>query len=234
MRGLDTQLPGFTASSVVSAVIGVVVIGFLLSFFARDALKTPPSLSEFATGSVIDVFSRQERSGRSGTRTVYYVEFEYIHQNREYHNTQQLGNSAAASLNAGQPIELSLDPSAPQLSALRGSNPYLDQINKARGIGGVIIAVVILSSLPEIVNLKQKQKLNREGILLPGVLLEAKGRRQKGGYRVYVTYEFTTPEGLTLRRKQNEVRRDLRKKPLPQHGAPLAVLYAPPNTGWLM
>ena len=72
------------------------------------------------------------------------------------------------------------------------------------------------------------QHLVREGTLLPGELLAAKGRTDSDGdFQLEVQYGFTPPDSRHefVTKTEKTQRNDLKRQHLPAKGTPVAVLY---------
>jgi hypothetical protein len=72
---------------------------------------------------------------------------------------------------------------------------------------------------------RRNRRLIEEGQIVTGKISEITGQSVKGGYQVTVRYDFLSPYGNELSRKESLVRNDLRKVPLPAVGTPIAVVY---------
>jgi hypothetical protein len=175
---------------------------------------------------VVDLFWH---SGSRNSRS-YYVDYVYVAADRHYQRRQQISSSRYSGLIRGITVPIVYDKESPGEAFLTG--PYEDKTEQFNALmfgsifglmalgGGLICAGV------EYYN----REYSRCGRLLPGRVIRASGQRGgKNMWNVTIHYEFDSPEGGRMERKTTRARNDLRKKPLPKPGTPVAVLYLNPN-----
>jgi len=73
-------------------------------------------------------------------------------------------------------------------------------------------------------------RYERFGRVIQGEIVTCVGKVIAGRYTLRIVYKFPTPDDETLSGKYNREREDLRDKPLPKPGDPIAVLYVGKRT----
>jgi hypothetical protein len=165
-------------------------------------------------------------STNSKGNTTYYVTFQYGLDNQTYVVEQRVDRAIYDRAEVGGVVDIVYVPDNPSLARVAGtlSNPD-DAIMLVFAVfsNGILwlIALAIVKAY------RKDRLLEREGQLIGGEVISAKGRYgSKGHYNLTVEYRFRAPDtGEAILDKAKETRNDLRGETLPAPGTPVAVLY---------
>ncbi|HVO42961.1 MAG TPA: DUF3592 domain-containing protein [Aggregatilineales bacterium] len=217
-----------------SNVLGIgAVVAFLVFMLATLGLNWITDTRVASAGRLTrgTVIARRTVSGKS---TTYYLTFQYQargtdNEPHRYQVEQTVSPAIYASRTEGAEVTIKVLPDDPATARLAG--PDDDGYYRNNNLLGLVILVPVTIGLT-IVQLRPiviDRALARDGRVVQGKLLSRSGRMIKGKnryFQVSVAYTFTSPTtGLAITGKQNATRNDLRDKPLPELGTPVAVLY---------
>ncbi len=136
---------------------------------------------------------------------------------------QQVSEDTYSSLSDGEAITIRYLPNDPSTSRLMTDTQ--DNGTFLAVMGGLILAGALVGLYYFLRQRSRNRRLQQDGQLVIGKIVEAKAVRVKAGNQLTIQYTFMSPEGGELGRKESLVRNDLRNMPLPSIGTPVAVVY---------
>jgi hypothetical protein len=111
---------------------------------------------------------------------------------------------------------------------LDAKNPDDHLIITAAALSGAVIALLILGTIRRRGGLRNRR-------VLRGQIVECNGRLDDDGdFKIMLHYRFRTPADRELTGQVRQIRNDLRQKPLPRPGTPVAVFYRSARSHWLL
>lgn len=163
----------------------------------------------------------------------YYVRFQYTVLDRQYTRQQRVTQEIYNRAEVGGGVDVTYVRSDPQIAVVAGTNtapiPFL-------AFSLCWNAVVWIPVGFAIKFYRMYRFLERHGRLLQGEILKASHARDSDGDLVLtIEYAFQVPEThQRLTQTTRATRNDLKGRPLPATGWPVAVLYHDPKTFMLM
>ncbi len=176
---------------------------------------------ESTAGLVVD---HRTESGEDST--TYYITFRYVIDDRLYIQEQAVGESAYDQFANSSRVVVRYFPADPNIARL--TEPDTDTVGHNVLI---TLSIVVLNTFMwwkvrgTIKKNRRYQQLGREGRMVTGEVLRSEGHKDEDGYIVTMHYCFQSPSGRPLLGKVSRTRNDLKRKPLPEPGTPLVVLY---------
>lgn len=155
----------------------------------------------------------------------YYARYTYEVDGMRLDSSHRIPYEVYNRVERGARVDVLYVPSAPDISRIDGTNGNEEAIFFT--IFGVLWNAITWGILIGFVySHKRDQQLAREGQLVRGELLRTRGTWHKSNYKLRVDYRFTPPDGdRPLQKSQTATRNDLKQKPRPEEGTPVAVLY---------
>jgi hypothetical protein len=94
---------------------------------------------------------------------------------------------------------------------------------------GFVLFTLILLLCIGIQHQIQNRILERKGQLLIGYIMTAERKKQRGGYRIEIHYQFESPDRETFYKWEDLARQDIDERSLPPVDTPVAILYVSPK-----
>ncbi|MEP6987245.1 MAG: DUF3592 domain-containing protein [Chloroflexota bacterium] len=209
-------------------IVGIIFgIQLLISELNRRTLYE--DLMQTGVTTQAEIISHRTAEEKS---TTYYVTYRFNgtaidHTSQMYTKEEDVGHTSYDAIKDGDSVTIHYLPRDPNIS-------YLEPLMEPSILGLLIPAFYFLGSpyiLYFLIRLYRKRhKLENEGQVLPGELVECTGRKVKGKYQVTVKYCFATPIGEDKSASYSHEREDLVGASLPTSGTPVAVLYVDEKT----
>jgi hypothetical protein len=227
LAGQDRHPDSLTATNylyrflimVLLCVVGLVMLG--VGLFAYRDYATLRDDGLIAEGALIN---RDIYRGKSITYSLVY-QFE-VREGRHmgsYRGEQKVGKGKYNSVEVGDVVSILYDPNDPTLSRMADLNTSPIALIV---IGGAIVFLGLMLGRAGFRNRKENELLAQEGKILYGAIATCSGIRERSSYIINVSYSFISPEtGEKIRGRMFKTRNDLRGKPLPEPGTPVAILY---------
>jgi hypothetical protein len=166
--------------------------------------------------------------------TSYYVTYRYIVNERSYTNRVSVAWDEYNAMEPERRVSIIYSRSEPSISQM-GTTPSNSSLLVAMGFGFCwnvyeifFIIVWLRTSKNPLVG--KTRRLAREGRLLHGQVEQCQGYQDKDSdgdtiYKIRLRYKLRIPDGEEVTGEERVQRSDLRNKPLPVEGTPIAVLY---------
>lgn len=216
-RGFGTQ-GCLTLFLIPFVLIGVFMVGFLLNSL-REQVSLDRRGMEIA-GRVTD------KTISRGDSDSYYVHYQFEVEGRTWTDRLSLDEDVYDRMEVGQPVEVRYVQGDPAISVLVGvatgsQIPFLFFFSICWN------GFAWLMFIGSIIHMVQQRRLYREGQVVTGEVLTAKGERDSDGdFFLEVEYGFATPGTQDfLTGKYRGMHNHLKGKPLPERHTPLAILY---------
>jgi hypothetical protein len=155
----------------------------------------------------------------------YRVRYRYTVNNADYEGEQRVTREEFDRLAEGAPVTVIVLPDDPASPWLVANTPegWLRNWLTALVVALTLLALLLLLSAI----LRRRRALRIEApAILTGQLLACEGAvDDDGDFKVRVSFRFRSPSGQTLTGQARQIRNDLRTRPLPPAGAPVAIYY---------
>ncbi len=207
-------------SALVLGSVLLLVAGLLWGMVARDwtlALR----LSEDGRDVAGQVTGRQVSGGNH-----YAVQYRYEVEQVRFTGSQPVEKSDYEQLDTGSKVTVTYVSGDEGVSRLGQSNPDHALRNRltiaAAGLSAITLLVIVLGVLQ-----RTRPHLLRGGWrLIKGQIVACQGRADDDGdFKLVLRYRFRSPSKRVITTQVRQIRNDLRNKPLPRPGSPVAVYY---------
>ncbi len=206
-------------------------IGGAMAYIGFNEISIRSQLTQSgkdARATVTDVrYTSSTNKGR--TSYTYYMTYEYFVQTGDastptrFTNEQEISDQNYLEFSEGSKITVQYLPDSPWISRYMADNS--DDGTPLAVVGSVLAGAGLLILYATLRERSRNKRLENEGQLIVGKVVEAKGGRVKGGFQVTVKYSLLSPDGADLSRRESMIRNDLNKDTLPKEGTPVAVIY---------
>ncbi|SRR5258708_27690769 len=205
----------------------------ILLYIAGNFLLTAFLVNQSGHSGSAVIASRRISSGKS---TSYYITFKFTpttgdFQGEPFSVEQSVSRDAYNRLTEGSEVKISYVPTAPNYALLAGSDADNSIINSTVTFAFAASIMLLVVMRLFFRDWRRNARMAREGRLIQGQLTYYHTRRgNKGGFYIDIACTFQSPiDGSVITAKGSEARGDLRGKPAPALGTPVAVLYADDN-----
>lgn len=165
----------------------------------------------------------EERS--QPAENVYRLRVRYPLNEIEYVAEQRVTRAEFERLVEGSPVTVIVRPDDPAEPWLRARSPEGWLRNWLTALVAALTLLALLLMLSAIRRRRRALRIEAPAILT-GQLIACEGvMDEDGDYKVRVSFRFRSPSGQTLTGQARQIRNDLRSRPLPPVGAPVAVYY---------
>lgn len=156
---------------------------------------------------------------------LYQVRFRYTVNGVDYTATQRVTRDEFDRLSEGMPVTAIVLPGKPAEPWLAANTPEGWLRNWLTALVAALTLLALLLMLSAILRRRRAMRIEAPAILT-GQLLACEGvEDDDGDFKVRVSFRFRAPSGQTLTGQARQIRNDLRARPLPPVGAPVAIYY---------
>ncbi len=177
-----------------------------------------------ADANVIDRFEVQRRDSKGNPNGInYHLTYQFRAGEALVTHTSVVSQELYDQHQAGDSLPIRYLPENTRLSRVVGNHNDSPLRMTLAGLGLLVGAIVCL-----LLGLRERlrsRRLRRQGVVLHGRLIRARGSWSRAGYHIHIDYIFTKPNGESLLRQAMGVRNDLMNKPMPPGGTQVVVLY---------
>ncbi|MEW6578881.1 MAG: HEAT repeat domain-containing protein [Chloroflexota bacterium] len=164
-----------------------------------------------------------EREQRGDDR--YIVRYRYSVGDEEYAGEQRVTESAYAALADGAAVSVRVLPDDPADARLEADSPEDRFRNYLTAVVAGLTLAALLMLLSAVLRRRRALRIVPPAVLTGQVVACEGALDDDGDFKVKVRFRFLTPRGQTLSGQARQIRNDLRDRPLPPTGAPVAVYY---------
>jgi hypothetical protein len=171
------------------------------------------------------------RSGTDSDGDDYYkITYRFYVRDRAFKNERSVSASEYKGMTKGKHVPIVYARTDPTISYLQGENQSSTPLFMTFfGICWNGFVFLFVGGL--VVSWRTNKRLEREGVLLKGAVVEASGHTDSDNdYIVKLKYAFSAPNGREIVKQESHTRNDMRrgktKERLPLAGTQVAVLYA--------
>jgi hypothetical protein len=189
------------------------------------------SAGVITSATVVDRYTRE-----SDDSTNYYIVYEFRYSKPDGEPVVQRDKDRVSfdkyeRLEPGMQIEVFYDPNDPTISALQHPNIF-DLVLRSSfsflWLGLVAFLLLVVISFASFIG---GRRFARHGQLIYGTLTSISGDTDEDDdFIIDMHYQFTTPDGRTLQKREQLTRNDLKDKPLPPVGTRIAIWYMDTKT----
>jgi hypothetical protein len=155
----------------------------------------------------------------------YQVRYRYTVNGVDYTATQRVTRDEFDRLSEGAPVTVIALPGKPAEPWLAANTPEGRLRNWLTALVAALTLLALLLMLSAILRRRRALRIEAPAILT-GQLLACEGAEDDDGdFKVRVSFRFRSPSGQTLTGQARQIRNDLRARPLPPVGAPVAIYY---------
>jgi hypothetical protein len=206
------------------------ILGGGIGFIGGREVITRWQLAQSGVETSATVTNLQETTSTNSegqNTTNYYLTYEFhaegVDHLTQYSREQKIGSTTYNNLTEQSLIPIRYLANDPTVSRYLSDSE--DDGRLVLLIATPFLAVVLMLLYIIVRQWRRNQRLVQEGQLIVGKIVEIRGSHVKGGYQVSITYNFRSPEGREMSRKESLLRNDLRTGLLPKAGTQLAVVY---------
>ncbi len=186
-------------------------------------------------------------TSESDDSTDYYIVYEFRYSKPDGEPVVQRDEDRVSfdeykRLGQGMKIQVIYDPNDPTISSVKP--PDIIELVKTTGVlvfrlGFLPCSVILLIPLAvlfpfyilSLLGVWRERRFARHGKLIYGTLTSISGDTDyEYGFIIDMHYQFTTPDGRTLQKREQLTRNDLKDKPLPPVGTRIAIWYMDTKT----
>jgi hypothetical protein len=166
-----------------------------------------------------------EQTDKSGSKSIsrYVLVMQFNKDGKRYSITKDVTAKTYHQFEKGETISLRYLPDNPNLTQIPGEAHTDIQIWV--GLGLLYVAGAAVMGFLAIRRRYRKQRLEREGVRLPGRITQVNRKKDRHGIVVEIQYTFSAPNGSVKKGKDSAIRNDLSNQPLPPVNRQVAVLY---------
>ena len=155
----------------------------------------------------------------------YRVRYRYTVGDSDYMGEQRVTRAEYDRLAEGVPVTVIVLPDKPADAWLVANTPEGWLRNWLTALVAALTGLALSLLLLAITRRRRAMRIEAPAILT-GQLIACEGAvDDDGDYKVRVSFRFRSPSGQTLTGQARQIRNDLRTRPLPPVGAPVAVYY---------
>ncbi|GAB4421593.1 MAG: hypothetical protein Kow00106_18550 [Anaerolineae bacterium] len=155
----------------------------------------------------------------------YRVRYRYTVNNADYGAEQRVTREEFDRLTESTPVTVIVLPDDPASPWLVANTPEGWLRNWLTALVVALTLLALLLMLSAILRRRRALRIEAPAILT-GQLLACEGAiDDDGDFKVRVSFRFRSPSGQTLTGQARQIRNDLRARPLPPVGAPVAIYY---------
>ncbi len=155
----------------------------------------------------------------------YRLRYRYTVNNADYEAEQRVTREEFDRLAEGTPVTVIVLPDDPASPWLAANTPEGWLRNWLTALVAALTLLALLLMLSAILRRRRALRIEAPAILT-GQLLACEGvEDDDGDFKVRVSFRFRSPSGQTLTGQARQIRNDLRTRPLPPAGAPVAIYY---------
>lgn len=155
----------------------------------------------------------------------YTVRYGYEVGEQEYAGEQRVTESAYDALAGGAALSVTYLPDDPADVRLEADSPEDRFRNYLTAVVAGLTLAALLMLLSAVLRRRRALRIVPPAVLTGQVVACEGALDDDGDYKVKVRFRFLTPQGQTLSGQARQIRNDLRDRPLPPVGAPVAVYY---------
>jgi hypothetical protein len=155
----------------------------------------------------------------------YIVHYRYSVSDDEYAGEQRVTASAYDALADGEAVSVRVLPDDPADARLEATSPEEWFRNWLTAVVAGLTLAALLMLLSAVLRRRRALRIVPPAVLTGQVVACEGALDDDGDYKVKVRFRFLTPQGQTLSGQARQIRNDLRDRPLPPVGAPVAVYY---------
>lgn len=227
-RKLETFF-GAAGGCIMLFMIPFVLVGIGVIIFAATEWGKILQISRSSATVRAEVIDQQSGTDSDGD-DYYRITYRFFVQDHAYMNERSVSESEYRKLTTGMRVPIIYARADPSISYLEGENrnsqPLFLTIFSVCWNGFVFLFVGAIVATARI-----NRRLEREGVLLKGTVVDANGREDSDNdYIVKLKYAFRTPNGKEIVKQESQTRNDMKKgktrERLPLTGTQVAVLYA--------
>ncbi len=164
-----------------------------------------------------------EREQRGDDR--YIVRYRYSVGDEEYAGEQRVTESAYDTLADGAAVSVRVLPDDPADARLDADGPEDQFRNWLTAVVAGLTLAALLMLLSAVLRRRRALRIVPPAVLTGQVIACEGALDDDGDFKVKVRFRFCAPQGQALTGQARQIRNDLRDRPLPPTGAPVAVYY---------
>ncbi|MCL4239626.1 MAG: DUF3592 domain-containing protein [Anaerolineae bacterium] len=165
------------------------------------------------------VTERQQRADS------YFVRYDYTVGGQSYAGEQRVTESAYEALADGAAVSVRALPDDPAEARLEANSPEDRFRNYLTAVVAGLTLAALLMLLSAVLRRRRALRIVPPAVLTGQVVACEGVLDDDGDFKVKVRFRFVTPHGQTLTGQARQIRNDLRDRPMPPLGAPVAVYY---------
>ena len=155
----------------------------------------------------------------------YFVRYDYTVSGQPYAGEQRVSESAYKALADGAAVSVRALPDDPTEARLDAASPEEQFRNwLTAAVAGLTLAALLML-LSAALRRRRALRIVPPAVLTGQVIACEGALDDDGDFKVKVRFRFLTPRGQTLTGQARQIRNDLRDRPMPPVGAPVAVYY---------
>lgn len=190
-------------------------------------------IAQPAQAVVID--RRITSEGRTGSVQRYYLTYQFAIQPPDqpgvvYRRETETDLKGYTRFKIGSPLLIKYLPSDPNQSTIFEADFYPIEYDFYALMTLTPIILLVITLVWAIWVSVRNIRYERFGRVIKGEIISCFGKNIAGRFTLVIEYKFPTPEKAALKGKFSREREDLRDKPLPKPGDPVAVLYVGKRT----
>jgi len=155
----------------------------------------------------------------------YTVRYRYPVGEQEYAGEQQLTESAYKALADDETVFATYLPEDPADVRLDAESPQDRFRNWLTAVVAGLTLAALLMLLSAVLRRRRALRIVPPAVLTGQVIACEGALDDEGDFKVKVRFRFRTPQGQTLTGQARQIRNDLRDRPLPPGGSPVAIYY---------
>lgn len=155
----------------------------------------------------------------------YIVHYRYSVSDDEYAGEQRVTASAYDALADGEAVSVRVLPDDPADARLEADSPEERFRNWLTAVVAGLTLAALLMLLSAVLRRRRALRIVPPAVLTGRVIACEGVLDDDGDFKVKVRFRFRAPQGQALTGQARQIRNDLRDRPLPPAGAPVAVYY---------
>lgn len=220
---------GFAGGCLTLFMVPFVLVGIGVIIFAAVEWNKIMQINRSSVTAQAEVIDRRNGTDSDGD-DYYKVTYRFYVQDRAFRNERNVNASQYKEMTRGSRVPIVYARADPTISYLQGENQSSTPLF-ATFFGVCWNGFVFLLIGGALVNSRRNKRLEREGALLKGTVVEASGYEDSDNdYNVKLKYAFRTPNGKEIVRQESHTRNDMKsgktRERLPLAGTQVAVLFA--------